>query len=99
MGISAVYFMLFVSFIVNFFLSVCSYCFSFSFFIYYVCWQQFISHVKLLHITFCADGEKNRIRKLKIVVIKMDTAAGVVPCGGPKKSPRTSSIVQVIFSF
>ena len=25
------------------------------------------------------------------------TAAGVVPCGGPKKSPRTSSIVQVIF--
>ena len=27
------------------------------------------------------------------------TAAGVVPCGGPKKSPRTSSIVQVIFSF
>ena len=23
-------------------------------------------------------------------------AAGVVPCGGPKKSPRTSSIVQVI---
>ena len=27
------------------------------------------------------------------------TAAGVVPCGGPKKSPRTASIVQVIFSF
>ena len=27
------------------------------------------------------------------------TAAGVVPCGGPKKSPRTSSIVQVIFCF
>ena len=27
------------------------------------------------------------------------TAAGGVPCGGPKKSPRTSSIVQVIFSF
>ena len=24
------------------------------------------------------------------------TAAGVVPCGGRKKSPRTSSIVQVI---
>ena len=23
--------------------------------------------------------------------------AGVVPCGGPKKSPRTSSIVQIIF--
>ena len=27
------------------------------------------------------------------------TAAGVVPCGGPKKSPRTSSIVQILFSF
>ena len=27
------------------------------------------------------------------------TAAGVVLCGGPKKSPRRSSIVQVIFSF
>ena len=27
------------------------------------------------------------------------TAAGVVPCGGPKKSPRTSSIVQIIIFF
>ena len=27
------------------------------------------------------------------------TAAGVVPCGGPKKSPRTSSIVQIIIYF
>ena len=27
------------------------------------------------------------------------TAAGVVSCGGPKMSPRTSSIVQIIFSF
>ena len=27
------------------------------------------------------------------------TAAGVVPCGGPKKSPSTSSIVQIIFSY
>ena len=27
------------------------------------------------------------------------TAAGVLPCGGPKKSPRTSSIVQIIFFF
>ena len=25
------------------------------------------------------------------------TAAGVVPCGGPKKSPRISSIVQITF--
>ena len=27
------------------------------------------------------------------------TAAGVVPCGGPKKSPLTSFIVQIIFFF
>ena len=27
------------------------------------------------------------------------TAAGVVPCGGPKKYPHTSSIVQIIFFF
>ena len=27
------------------------------------------------------------------------TVAGVVPCGGPKKSPCTSSMVQIIFSF
>ena len=26
------------------------------------------------------------------------TAAGVVPCGGPKMSPRTS-LMQIIFSF
>ena len=27
------------------------------------------------------------------------TAACIVPCGGPKTSPRTSPIVQIIFSF
>ena len=27
------------------------------------------------------------------------TVAGVVSCGGPKTSPRTSSIVQIIYSF
>ena len=27
------------------------------------------------------------------------TAAGVVPHGDPKKSPRTSSIVQIVFSY
>ena len=36
------------------------------------------------------------------VLIRTNTgfsAAGVVPCGGLKKSPRTSSIVQIIFFF
>ena len=27
------------------------------------------------------------------------SAAGIVPCGGSKKSPRTSAIVRIIFSF
>ena len=27
------------------------------------------------------------------------TAAGVVPCGGAKKYPRTSSVMQILFSF
>ena len=27
------------------------------------------------------------------------TVAGVVPCGGPKKSPCTSAIMQIIVSF
>ena len=27
------------------------------------------------------------------------TAAGIVPCGGRKMSPRTSSIVHIIFYF
>ena len=31
--------------------------------------------------------------------IRYFTAAAVVPCGGPKMPPRTSSIVQIIISF
>ena len=33
------------------------------------------------------------------IILFAITAAGVAPCGGPKKSPRTSSIVQIIFFF
>ena len=40
----------------------------------------------------------NSWRKSQVFSID-NTAAGVVSCGGPKKSPRTSSIVQIIFSF
>ena len=36
------------------------------------------------------DAEKSNLFLFAI------TAAGV-PCGGPKKSPRTSSIVQIIY--
>ena len=34
-----------------------------------------------------------------IIFLFVVTAAGVVPCGIPKKKPRTSSIVQFIFYF
>ena len=30
-------------------------------------------------------------------ILTISLAAGVVPCGGPKKSPRAASIVQIIF--
>ena len=40
------------------------------------------------------------IGKLVLRAVLFDfTAAGVVPCGGRKTSPRTSSIVQFIFYF
>ena len=34
-----------------------------------------------------------------IIFLFVVTAAGVVPCGIPKKRPRTSSIVQLYFNF
>ena len=34
-----------------------------------------------------------------ICILFAITAAGAVPCGGPKKSPRTSSIVHIIHVF
>ena len=33
---------------------------------------------------------------LSFYILFAITAAGVVPCGGPKNSPRTSSVVQII---
>ena len=43
-------------------------------------------------ITFEPDG-------IFHAVFEFFTAAGVVPCGGRKTSPRTSTIVQFIFYF
>ena len=37
------------------------------------------------------------LKDLNLLLLFVITAAGVVPCGGRKKSPRTSSIVQIIF--
>ena len=41
----------------------------------------------------------NASKGSNIYILFAITAAGVVPCGGRKKSPRTSSIVQIIFFF
>ena len=38
------------------------------------------------------------LKDLSLIFISI-TAAGVVPCGGRKKSPRTSPIVHIIFCF
>ena len=34
-----------------------------------------------------------------LYILFVVAAAGVVPCGSPRKRPRTSSIVQFIFYF
>ena len=47
--------------------------------------------ISLLNIFTASKGSN-----LYIFII---TAAGVVLCGGPKKYPRTLSIVHILFSF
>ena len=54
----------------------------------YVCSMAHLS----LNVFIASEGSNNYI-------LFAITAAGVVPCSGPKKSPRTSSIVQIIFFF
>ena len=49
-----------------------------------------MAHLPSLNVFTASKGSNNYI-------LFAITAAGVVPCGGPKKSPRTSSIVQIIF--
>ena len=51
-----------------------------------------MAHFFSLNIITASKGSNNYI-------LFAIPAAGVVPCGGPKKSPRTSSIVQIIFFF
>ena len=46
----------------------------------------------------CVWGETPGKKGLSFILFAI-TAADVVPCGGPTKSPRISSIVQIIFSF
>ena len=51
-----------------------------------------MSHLLSLNVFTASKGSNNYI-------LFAITADGVVPCGGPKKSPRTSSIVQITFFF
>ena len=44
---------------------------------------------------FCIDD----IYMIYFYILFVVTAAGGVPCGSPKKRPRTSPIVQFIFNF
>ena len=44
------------------------------------------------------DGQGHGLGSLQFYLFAF-TAAGVVPCGGRKTSPRTSTIVQFIFYF
>ena len=37
------------------------------------------------------------LKELIFIFLFVFTAAGVVPCGSPKKRPRTSSIVQFLY--
>ena len=43
------------------------------------------------------SGRNSNLKELIFIFLFVVTAAGVVPCGSPKKRPRTSSIVQFIF--
>ena len=38
-------------------------------------------------------------KRISVLFLFAINVVGVMPCGGPQKSPRTSSIVQIIFSF
>ena len=56
---------------------------------------------------WCASGTQTRTKSRRFTAQKGTrfkfsfaiTIAGVLPCDGPKTSPRTSSMVQIIFLF
>ena len=52
-----------------------------------------IAYSKQYRLVFTA------LEKINFIFSIVVTAAGVVPCGGPKKQPHTSSIVQFIVNF
>ena len=58
-----------------------------------------VQYPKLYNMTHLLALNVLLLPKDLTVILFAITAAVVVPCGGPKKSPRTSSIVQIIFFF
>ena len=58
-----------------------------------------VHYPKLYNMTHLLALNVSLLPKDLTIILFVITAAGVVPCGGRKKSPRTSSIVQIIFFF
>ena len=76
--------------------------------IVYICIHNFLGSVEIAGVTVisiveikikCRSNENSASKGSNLYILFAITAAGVVPCGGPKKSPRTSSIVQIIVFF
>ena len=69
--------------------------------------NRLISGFNILHYcnisynTFFLENAYSEMCFSTLFLVKLirTTAAGVVPCGGRKTSPRTSTIVQFIFCF
>ena len=66
------------------------------------------AHIKVLFFGLKSKVTNEVLLRLNIITTLKGThfqflidiiASGVVPCGGPKKSPRKSSIVQIVFTF
>ena len=62
-------------------------------------WWGFISRNYVVWPTFLLMNVFTALKKSHFWFLFDFTAAGVVPCGGRKTSPRTSTIVQFIFYF
>ena len=62
-------------------------------------WWGFISRNYVVWPIFCLMNVFIALKGTHFWFLFAFTAAGVVPCGGRKTSPRTSTIVQFIFYF
>ena len=59
-----------------------------------------MAHPLSLSLSLSLSGMISLLSKeLTFICSFVITAVDVVPCGGPKRSPRASSIVLIIFNF